>query len=128
MRLLLDTSTFIWAMSGDARLSSDARRAIESSANEIFLSLVSVWELAIKISRGKLVLSKPLVNLIPNELGVLGVKLLPIELEHVIAVSSLPDKHRDPFDRLLACQSKIAEMAIVSGDEIFDSYGLSRIW
>src|SRR5207244_12653755 len=102
MRLLLDTHSFLWFISGDSKLSPSARAAIEEPTNEVMFSPASAWEMAIKMSLGKLTLTEPFEVLVPREVRRNGFRLLPIELPHVAVVASLPFHHRDPFDRLLA--------------------------
>lgn len=128
MKLLLDTHTFIWFIMGSSHLSNTARALIEDSANEKFLSVVSLWEIAIKLSIGKLTLAAPFDVLIPQQLRVNGFELLNIEIAHVSAVVTLPFHHRDPFDRLLIAQGMSEKMAIVSIDAAFDAYPVTRLW
>jgi PIN domain nuclease of toxin-antitoxin system len=101
MKLLLDTHAMLWFIMGDARLSATARAAIENPADEKLVSAGSLWEMAIKVSLGKLKLAEPFGQLIPRELTRNGFQILPLSIAHVEVVSSLPFLHRDPFDRLL---------------------------
>lgn len=128
MRLLVDTHAFLWFAMGDVRLSRVARRRMEDARNEKFLSIASVWEMAIKLGLGKLRLDVPLPDLI--QIGAVdnGIALLAIDKDHVIGIASLPRHHGDPFDRLLVVQARHESMAIVTGDEHFDGYGVRRIW
>jgi len=126
MRVLLDTHAFLWWVENDPRLSGAAGKAIEE-ATEGLLSIVSCWELAIKVSLGKLVLSKPIERL-AEVLGASEFRLLPIDLDDAARVVTLPFHHRDPFDRMLVAQALNEELAIVSGDPIFRKYGVKRIW
>lgn len=128
MRLLLDTHTFLWFAAGDPSLSASARRRIEDVRNDKFLSLASVWEMAIKVSLGRLALDLPLVEAVEQGAVENGISLLPIQLPHVVAVASLPLHHRDPFDRLLIAQAQAEGLAIVGRDEAFDDYKVRRIW
>jgi PIN domain nuclease of toxin-antitoxin system len=125
---LLDTHAFLWFVLDDPRLSGVARRSIEDSGNEVYLSLVSAWELAIKISVGKLTLSQPLEQFLPEQLGRNSLQMLAISTAHVYGVVDLPFYHRDPFDRLLCVQCLSESMALVSCDTILDAYGIHRIW
>jgi len=102
MRLLLDTHTFLWFIMGSPNLSPRARTLIEDGSNEGFLSVASLWEIAIKSSLGKLTLSAPFDALIPQQLALNGIELLAVEVSPAALVSSLPFHHRDPFDRMLA--------------------------
>lgn len=128
MKLLLDTHIFLWFIAGDLKLSSNARSLIEDSANEKFVSVVSLWEIAIKHSLGKLDLSDDFDILFPKQLEINGFEMLTIKAAHLSNLISMPFHHRDPFDRLLAAQSVFENMQIVSVDEIFDSYKISRYW
>ena len=128
MRLLLDTHAFLWWVEDDARLSRKARTAIAEPGNDCFLSLASSWEMAIKISLGKLKLAAPLERFVPDQLAANGFRELAIDFRHVARVSRLPFHHRDPFDRLLAAQALEEDLTVVSADRVFRTYGSSRIW
>src|SRR4051812_37682169 len=128
MRLLLDTHAFLWFIMGSPNLSATARALIEDETNERFLSAASLWEMAIKLSTGKLTLSAPFDVLIPRQLSLNGIGLLSIEVTHAAVVSSLPFHHRDPFDRLLVAQAIVENMPIVSVDKAFDIYAVTRLW
>lgn len=128
MRLLLDTHSFLWFVGGNSRLSSPARTVIEDATNEAFLSIASLWEMGIKISLGKLNIAQPFEEFITRQLAVNHIQLLPITLEHVARIVTLPFHHRDPFDRLLAVQGLAERMPIVSIDEVFTAYGLMQVW
>jgi PIN domain nuclease of toxin-antitoxin system len=128
MRLLLDTHAFLWFIMGSSSLSASARALIENVANERFLSVASLWEMAIKVSTGRLILSAPFDVLIPAQLSVNGVELLGIEVAHTAVVSTLPFHHRDPFDRLLIAQAIVEGMPLVSIDAAFDRYAVTRLW
>jgi len=128
VRLLLDTHSFLWFIGGGANLSPKARALIEDANNQPFLSMASLWEMAIKLSIGKLSLGQPFETLIPEQMKLNGIELLQIEMPHIVAVASLPFHHRDPFDRLLIAQATVEQMPIVSGDPAFDSYTIQRLW
>ena len=128
MRLLLDTHSFLWFISGSTNLSPTARTLIEDASNQPLLSVASLWEMAIKLSLGKLSLAQPFEVLIPQQMRLNGIKLLGIEIEHTAAVSKLPFHHRDPFDRLLIAQAMVEQMPIVSADTAFDTYPIKRLW
>lgn len=118
----------MWFAAGDDRLSTRARALIEDASNERFLSIASVWEMAIKHSLGKLVVSPSFADFIAGETKSNMIGLQPIELAHVAKVIDLPFHHRDPFDRLLAAQCLIEDWDLISADEILDSYGVRRVW
>lgn len=128
MRCLLDTHVFLWWVEDDKRLSRRARKTIALPENECLLSLASVWEMAIKISLGKLRLAAPLETFLPNHLSVNGFRELPLDFRHVARVARLPFHHRDPFDRLLVAQALEEDLALVSADEAFAAYGVRRVW
>ena len=128
MKLLLDTHAFLWFIMGNPNLSANARALIEDLANEKFLSVASVWEIAIKVSIGKLALSAQFNTLIPQQLSVNGFELLNLEVRHAAALINLPFHHRDPFDRLLIAQAIVEQMQIVSTDSTFDGYPIQRLW
>ena len=113
---------------GNPNLSVKARAAIEDLANEKHVSAASVWEIAIKLSVGKLFLSAPFSTLIPDQLNANGFELLPVEVTHASALIILPFHHRDPFDRLLIAQAIVEQMRIVSIDSALDAYPISRLW
>jgi PIN domain nuclease of toxin-antitoxin system len=128
MKLLLDTHALLWFIAGSAKLSAEARILIENEANEKFVSIASIWETAIKVSIGKISLSAPFDDLFPHQLELNGFVLLPVKVEHTSIVTTLPFHHRDPFDRLLIAQAIEEQMTLVSVDEVFDEYGISRLW
>jgi PIN domain nuclease of toxin-antitoxin system len=128
MNLLLDTHTFLWFILGDPQLSARAKDLIEDTRNEKWLSVASVWEMAIKVSVGKLTLHQPFDILLTDQLQRNGIELLPITLPHLFQVATLPFPHRDPFDRLLIAQSLVEKMPCVSADAVFDNYGVTRLW
>ncbi|MCC6568314.1 MAG: type II toxin-antitoxin system VapC family toxin [Anaerolineales bacterium] len=128
MNILLDTHAFLWFVDDNPRLSQPARVLIESDESQPFLSAASLWEIAIKISVGKLSLNQEYETFISHHLVLNGIGLLSISLEHTAAVTTLPFHHRDPFDRLLVVQSKIESMTFVSADPAFDAYGVKRVW
>lgn len=128
MNLILDTHSFIWFVEDNPSLSSHARILIEEPTNDVFLSIASLWEMAIKISLSKLDLSQPFDLFIPNQLLLNDITLLDITVSHTLRVATLPFHHRDPFDRLLIAQSQVEGMPVISIDSIFDAYGMTRLW
>lgn len=90
--------------------------------------MASCWEMAIKVSLGKLTVSAPIGRFVQEQIEGNGFTLLDVSLEHVAMVESLPFHHRDPFDRLLAAQALSAEVAIVSADQVFRRYRVKRVW
>ena len=128
MTYLIDTCAFLWLAGGDPRLSVPARDCLVSGANRVAFSAASSWELAIKYRLGRLDLPDVPSRFIPEALRALSLEPLQVTHSHAVRVGDLPDHHRDPFDRLLAAQSLIEGHTIVSPDEIFDAYGVSRFW
>jgi len=128
MKLLLDTHIFLWFIVGSPHLTAEDRALIEDERNRKFISVASLWEIAIKSSIGKLTLSAPFDQLIPQQLSLNGFELLPIDIPHLATVATLPFHHRDPFDRLLIAQAVTEKMPVVSSDSAFDAYtSLTRL-
>ncbi len=128
MRLLLDTHVFLWWIEDAPGLSRKARAAIANPDNQCFLSLASSWEMAIKLSLGKLRLPDAIERFIPQQLAENGFSQLQIDFRHVARVASLAFHHRDPFDRLLVAQAMEEKLSVVSADKQFAKYGVKRIW
>lgn len=124
--LLLDTHTFIWFSENDANLPSSIRETIEIAEN-VYVSIASLWEIAIKLSIGKLLLRKGYES-IEAGLETTGITLLPISFADTVQVCKLPLHHRDPFDRMLIAQAINLSLAIVSRDVAFDAYPINRVW
>ena len=128
MRLLLDTHTLLWWATDRARLSPVALAVCEDASNVLLLSVVSVWEMQIKTQLGKLTLTIPMATLIDREVNTNGMTLLRVELEHVLALDTLPAYHKNPFDRLLIAQAQLEGAILVTTDGVFARYGISRLW
>lgn len=94
----------------------------------LLLSVASIWEIAIKVSFGKLLLAAPFAELIPEQLATNAIDILPIEVSDLSMLVQLPFHHRDPFDRLLAAQSLAKSLPLISGDTVFDHYQVERLW
>jgi PIN domain nuclease of toxin-antitoxin system len=124
--VLLDTHAFLVVHHRRCAVSARARAAI-SDAADVFLSVASCLEMAIKVSRGKLTLASPLERFLPDHLAINQIELLHIDLTHVTAVARLPFHHADPFDRLLAAQAAHEKLAIVSSHRAVPRCGLKRI-
>jgi PIN domain nuclease of toxin-antitoxin system len=128
MRLLLDTHAFLWWVHDAKELSRRARGAIADPRNETLLSLASCWEMAIKLSLGKLKLPASMDRFIPEQLAINGFRQLDIGFRHVARVAGLTFHHRDPFDRLLVAQALEEDLTLVSADVVFHKYGVRRLW
>jgi PIN domain nuclease of toxin-antitoxin system len=128
VRLLLDTHAFIWWMQDDARLSTGARTLLRDRANDVFVSIASIWEIAIKVGVGRLRMPGELRVFLTDQVARIGLPLLPIAFEHVVAVHALPQHHRDPFDRLLIAQCRQERLALVSRDGKLAAYDVELVW
>ena len=127
MRFLIDTHTFLWFIHDSPQLSTNAKSLLESD-NDVWVSIVSLWEIAIKVNIGKLTLPNNYENFIPEQVALNDIEILPIEMAHLAIYTTLPLHHRDPYDRLLIAQAMTEKVSIISADVIFDSYFISRIW
>ncbi|HML24482.1 MAG TPA: type II toxin-antitoxin system VapC family toxin [Aggregatilinea sp.] len=128
MNYLLDTHAFLWFISADPSLSPAAQAAIESEENRIFLSTASLWEMAIKVSLGKLEVPSPFGQFMYEQMRENDVTLHGIQLAHIDKVVTLPFHHRDPFDRLIVAQSLTDQLPVIGKDPVFDAYGIQRVW
>ena len=129
MKYLLDTQVVIWALENNPKLSKSLKQTINDPAHDIFITVVSLWEIAIKRSIGKLDLNYELED-IQSQITHGQVKTLPITMKHLIAVESLEfvGKHRDPFDRLIVSQAIVEEMTLISSDPQFKNYPVELLW
>jgi PIN domain nuclease of toxin-antitoxin system len=127
MTYLLDTHTFLWFVNDDPLLSNSAKSLIESEV-DLLLSVASLWEIAIKVSIGKLGLPESYEMFISKQIAINDIDILPIKLEHLAVVAKLGFHHRDPFDRLIIAQSMVESIGVISIDAAFDSYGVKREW
>jgi PIN domain nuclease of toxin-antitoxin system len=128
MKLLLDTHAFLWWDSEPARLSATAFNACKDPSNILILSTVSVWEMQVKSQLGKLTLNLPLSEIIKGQQETNKLIILPMALEHVLALQDLPPYHKDPFDRLLVAQAKVEEAVLVSHDSVLVNYPVQLLW
>ncbi len=128
MRILLDTVGFLWFIGGSKRLSLTAREIIEDFDNELTMSVASLWEIAIKVSIGKLELIRPFDLLIPEKIDENEIEILQIDLQHLSEMMQLPLHHRDPFDRVIIAQGICEKLPIITCDEAFGFYDVDVIW
>ena len=128
MNLLLDSHTFVWWRDEPRKLSSTAFTEISNPNNDIFLSVVTVWELQIKIALRKFTINGGLKNAIDDEQQNNGFQILPINLSHALNLKNLPPHHKDPFDRLLISQAIVENMTLVSADANFAKYQVNLLW
>lgn len=128
MRLLLDTCTFLWCIEGGAALSETAARALVDPENEVYLSSVSAWEIAVKHALGKLSLPEPPERYIPAQRRARGIEAWPLGEEAALYLHRLPPLHRDPFDRMLICQALLSGLTLVTPDEEIGRYPVPTCW
>ncbi|MBD2006112.1 MULTISPECIES: type II toxin-antitoxin system VapC family toxin [Cyanophyceae] len=127
MKLLLDTHVFLWFISGDRRLSNDLRDSIRDSDNEVYLSVVSVWEAIIKYQLGKLPLPDSPETYLPKQRDIHLIASLHLDENSVAQLANLPPLHRDPFDRILICQAVEHGLTIATLDAAIRAYSVSVI-
>ena len=128
MRILLDTVTFLWAVTDAPDLSDDARELFVDPGNEIYLSSVSTWEIAVKHSLGKLPLPEPPERFVLSQRKEHGIEPLPLDEEAALHLARLPLLHKDPFDRMLVCQAIVHGLAILTPDNLVDQYPVRTMW
>ena len=128
MRALVDTHSFLWALLLDRRLTPKVKTILTSAENELYFSLVSLWEIAIKMKIGKLNSVGSSVSYLRDEMKAYGMELLPIRFEHVVQLERLPALHGDPFDRLLIAQALHERLPVLTNDAKFREYGVEVIW
>lgn len=128
MRLLIDTHTLLWFCEGNPTLSATARAAMEDPANERYVSHATAWEVAIKLSLGKLKLQADYEDLFPGVLDANGFALLPPAVPHYQALIPLPRHHGDPFDRLIIAQAQVEHLTIITSDIHFPAYDIPLLW
>jgi len=109
-------------------LSKSAKDHIEDRSHDLLLSIASLWEMAVKISLGKLEVSQPFAEFVQSHLALSSIGLFEITPQHTYAVAGLPFHHRDPFDRLLVAQCLGEGLTLISSDAIFEKYGVDRLW
>lgn len=128
MKVLVDTHTFLWALLHDHRLSARSKQILTSGQHELVFSLVSFWEIAIKMKLGKLNTLGSSVAYIRDEMNAYGMELLPIRYEHILQLEALPLHHADPFDRLLVAQAITETLPILTADQKFRLYPVKVLW
>lgn len=128
MRVLLDTHVLLWWLLADKRLSTPARNVIAEAENEVLISPVSAMEIATKHRLGKLPEAATLAIDFREIIAAQSFSELPLSIDQARLAGTLPGEHRDPFDRLLAAQCLVEDLALVSGDVAFDEFGVRRLW
>lgn len=125
MRLLLDTHALLWALSAPQKLPVSLRRALQAAENDVYASLASAWEIAIKAALGKLDFD---VRTLEDTLAASRIQTLDIGFAHIARVSDLPRHHGDPFDRMLVAQAMCESLTLVSNDRALAKYGVNLLW
>jgi PIN domain nuclease of toxin-antitoxin system len=128
MRILLDTCTFLWIIAEPDKLSAKARESYSDTGNEVFLSSVSCWEMAVKYAAGRLPLPEPPAQFVPVRRQKLGILPLPLDEEASLHSARLPKLHADPFDRMLVCQAITHGLAVLSPDDLIAQYPVRIVW
>ena len=127
MRLLLDSHTFLWWNNEPEKLSPKVLEMCKNAEHTLYISVASIWEIQIKFQLGKMRLHKPLAEIIRQEQEN-GIEILPIEPAHIFALDSLPNHHKDPFDRLLVAQAIVEEAVLLSADPLIQQYPVKVEW
>lgn len=128
MKYLIDTHVLLWITNHDSRLSKKAKDLFLNEKNDIYLSIASIWEMAIKISLNKLDVNEPLKNFVRTKIIANKIKITNISVEHLFMLEDLPFHHKDPFDRLIIAQSIVENIPIISKDSVFRKYNIKKIW
>jgi len=127
MHFLLDTHTFIWFINGDTSLPPDTAGKIKNIENKCFISIASIWEIAIKTSLGKLELRSGF-DQIQSFLVENAIEILPLTFPHIQRLNNLDFHHRDPFDRIIIAQSIVERLTVITKDEHFGKYHCEVLW
>jgi PIN domain nuclease of toxin-antitoxin system len=128
VQLLLDTVTVLWALETPERLSPLASEALRDGSNQLHLSVVSIWEISVKTTRGRMKLAYSLEDLISTLQRTLSVQFLGMNVEDSLIERSLPLIHGDPFDRMLVCQAICRNLVVLTPDKMLRSYPVQGIW
>ena len=128
MDLLLDTCTFLWLTIDSTALSAPAKKLFRDPENEVYLSVVSNWEIAVKHKLGRLPLPASPGEFVPKQRERHAIETLPLEEAAINHLEKLPDYHQDPFDRILVCQSIEHGLAILTPDSLITPYPVKVVW
>jgi PIN domain nuclease of toxin-antitoxin system len=128
LKVLVDTHALLWWMGGDARLSELGRAIVEDGANQRLVSIVSLWEIAIKISLGRLPTYGLTVTRIAEQLREQDFVTIPVRLGDLVRIEKLPWIHRDPFDRILIAQALEEDAPLLTSDGLILQYAVQTIW
>ncbi len=127
MKVLLDTHAFLWWDNEPTKLTATALATLQNKTIEVLVSVASIWEIQIKVQIGKLTLHRPLADIVAAQQAN-GLTLLPILLDHVLRLDTLPAYHKDPFDRMLAAQANVEPASLLSADPVFAHYPVTVVW
>lgn len=127
MRLLVDTHALLWWAVGDPKLSRRGAELMGDASIDLLVSAATAWEIATKVRLGKLTWPAS-AGSVRDYVAQQGFSSLPVTLDHAERAGALPGEHRDPFDRMLIAQAHAEGVPIVSIDEVFDQYGVTRCW
>jgi PIN domain nuclease of toxin-antitoxin system len=125
--LLVDTNVLLWLLAGSTRLRQEIVDTLADPRNGVYVSTVSIWEVAIKVGIGRLNVPPDLARWLPRALVAARLSVLPIDMQSALGVEQLPFHHADPFDRLLIVQARLGGYTLVSADRIFDRYDVSLL-
>jgi PIN domain nuclease of toxin-antitoxin system len=128
LKFLIDTNVWLWSVGEVSRLNLSARETLSDPQHDLYFSAASVWEIAIKYSLGRLQIPESPNTLIPRETTRLGLRALPINYHHVLAVQGLPLHHGDPFDRVLVAQAQTEGLTLITGDREIRKYPVQILW
>ncbi|OGP21072.1 MAG: twitching motility protein PilT [Deltaproteobacteria bacterium GWA2_57_13] len=128
MRLLLDTSAFLWIITDAPELSARARDLFVDPGNDVYLSSVSAWEIAVKYALGRLPLPEPPDRFVPSQRQEHGIEPLPLDEEAALHLARLPLLHKDPFDRMLVCQAMVHGLVVLTSDKLVYQYPVRTMW
>jgi len=128
VRILLDTVTFLWTVTDAIELSDTAREVFSDPDNEVFLSVVSSWEIAIKNCIGRLPLPESPAKFIPTQRKRHDIESLTLDEEATLYLNRLPVLHKDPFDRMLVCQAIVQHLVILTPDDLINQYPVRTLW
>ena len=128
MRILLDTCAFLWLVTDDPQASELAKEIFLKEDNELLLSAVTGFEIAVKYSLGKLRLAEPPKEFITNRINANALTELPVSMTHALILQNLPLHHKDPFDRQLVAQAMVNQIPLLSADQQLSAYDINRLW
>ncbi len=128
MKYLLDTHVFLWWINDDPLISAEAREIIEEGEHTLYLSAASGWEMAVKAKLGKLKVPDDLEAFVLEQMFKNAISLLPVQMNHALHVHTLPNFHRDPFDRIIIAQAQLEGLPLLSADSQMGKYRIEVIW